>query len=190
MADRQISSLPQAQTVDDDSLFVLEQQGVAMKASGAQWKGYAQQAVSQYVEPAQQAAQKAQQAAQQATQVVSQIGTAVEDTLANAQAAQEAQEAAETAQGKAEDAQEAIENLSVSAETLAPGQEATVEKTVSPDGVVSLAFGIPQGKTGNVMYATFDIDTDTGELVMYTPDGYTGPVFSLSDGFLEVTISA
>ena len=89
MADKQISSLPQAQTVDDSSLFVLEQQGTAMKATGAQWKGFAVQAVSQYVEPAQQAAKQAQQAAQQATQAVSQIGTAVEDTQA-AQAAAEA----------------------------------------------------------------------------------------------------
>ena len=189
MADKTIGSLPQAQTVDDASLFVCEQQGVAMKTTGAQWKGFAIQAVSQYVEPAQQAAQQAQQAAQQATQAVSQIGTAVEDTKANAQAAQAAQEAAEAAQGKAEDAQEAIENLSVSAETLPPGQEATVEKTVSPDGVVSLAFGIPQGKTGNVMYATFAIDPETGLLTMTTPDGYTGPVFSIVNGFLEVSIN-
>ena len=189
MADKTIGSLPQAQSVDDSSLFVCEQQGVAMKTTGAQWKGFAVQAVSQYVGPAQQAAQQAQQAAQQATQAVSQIGTAVEDTQANAQAAQEAKEAAETAQGKAEDAQEAIENLSVSAETLPPDQGATVEKTVSPDGVVSLAFGIPQGKTGNVMYATFAIDPETGLLTMATPDGYTGPVFSIVNGFLEVSIN-
>lgn len=161
-----------------------------MKTTGAQWKGFAVTAVSQYVGPAQQAAQQAQQAAQQAQDAVSQIGTAVEDTQANAQAAQEAKEAAEAAQGKAEDAQEAIENLSVSAETLPPDQEATVEKTVSPDGVVSLAFGIPQGKTGNVMYATFAIDPETGLLTMTTPDGYTGPVFSIVNGFLEVSINA
>lgn len=189
MADKTIGSLPQAQTVDDASLFVCEQQGIAMKTTGAQWKGFAVNAVSQYVEPAQQAAQQAQQAAQQAQDAVSQIGTAVEDTQANAQAAQEAKEAAETAQGKAEDAQEAIENLSVSAETLPPDREATVEKTVSPDGVVSLAFGIPQGKTGNVMYATFSIDPETGLLTMTTPDGYTGPVFSIVNGFLEVSIN-
>ena len=189
MADKTIGSLPQAQSVDDSSLFVCEQQGIAMKTTGAQWKGFAVNAVSQYVEPAQQAAQQAQQAAQQAQDAVSQIGTAVEDTQANAQAAQEAKEAAETAQGKAEDAQEAIENLSVSAETLPPDQEATVEKTVSPDGVVSLAFGIPQGKTGNVMYATFSIDPETGLLTMTTPDGYTGPVFSIVNGFLEVSIN-
>ena len=189
MADKTIGSLPQAQTVDDASLFVCEQQGVAMKTTGAQWKGFAVNAVSQYVEPAQKAAEQAQQAAKQAQDAVSQIGTAVEDTQANAQAAQAAKEAAEAAQGKAEDAQEAIENLSVSAETLPPDQEATVEKTVSPDGVVSLAFGIPQGKTGNVMYATFSIDPETGLLTMTTPDGYTGPVFSIVNGFLEVSIN-
>ena len=190
MADKTISSLPQAQTVDDASLFVLEQQGTAMKASGAQWKAFAKDAVEQYVAPAQQAAQQAQQAAQQATQAVNQIGTAVEDTQANKEAAEAAQEAAEAAQGKAEDAQEAIENLSVSAETLPPDQEATVEKTVGPDGAVSLAFGIPQGKTGNVMYATFAIDPETGLLTMTTPDGYTGPTFVIVNGFLEVSISA
>lgn len=124
MADKTIGSLPQAQTVDDASLFVLEQQGTAMKATGAQWKGYAIQAVSQYVAPAQQAAQQAQQAAQQATQAVSQIGTAVEDTQANAQAAQEAKEAAETAQEAAEAAQAAAEAAAdgVEADALAAEQ--------------------------------------------------------------------
>ena len=48
----------------------------------------------------------------------------------------------------------------------------------------------PQGPVGNVMYATFDIDFDTGELVMTIPDGYTGPMFSINDetGELEVSI--
>ena len=48
----------------------------------------------------------------------------------------------------------------------------------------------PQGPVGNVMYATFDIDFDTGELVMTIPDGYTGPTFSINDetGELEVSI--
>lgn len=92
MADKQIGSLPQAQTVDDDSLFLLEQQGMAMKATGAQWKGYAQQAVSQYVGQAQEAANTALEAAKN-------IGTAVEDTQENAQAAQSAAESAEAAAG-------------------------------------------------------------------------------------------
>jgi len=45
-----------------------------------------------------------------------------------------------------------------------------------------------QGPIGNVMFATFDIDT--GELMMTTPDGYTGPTFLINDetGELEVSI--
>ena len=134
MADKTISSLPQAQTVDDASLFVCEQQGVAMKTTGAQWKGFAVQAVSQYVEPAQQAAQQAQQAAQQAQDAADSIGDSVSQ--------------AQTAAQQAQAAQQAVENLGVTSNTLPVGQEATVTKTVDETGAVTLAFGIPQGPQG------------------------------------------
>ena len=163
MADKTIGSLPQAQSVDDTSLFVCEQQGTAMKTTGAQWKGFAVQAVSQYVQPAQQAAQQAQQAATNAAQ---------SETNA-AESATEAAESAQTAQeysGKPP----IIQNDTWWTWNAETGQ---YEDT-------------GQSAKGDVMFATFEIDMDTGELVMYTPDGYTGPVFSLSDGFLEVTISA
>ena len=48
----------------------------------------------------------------------------------------------------AEEAAESVQNMGVEAETLAPGSEATVEKTVDEDGVVTLTFGIPRGDTG------------------------------------------
>ena len=131
MADKQISSLPQAQTVDDTSLFVCEQQGTAMKTTGAQWKAFARDAVEQYVAPAQQAAQQAQQAAQQATQAVSQIGTAVEDTQANAEAAQDAQEAAEAAQTAAESAKAAAESAADGVEGYATAAEAAKNAAIS-----------------------------------------------------------
>lgn len=163
MADKQISSLPQAQTVDDNSLFVCEQQGTAMKTTGAQWKGFAVQAVSQYVEPAQQAAQQAQQAASNAAQ---------SETNA-AQSAQEAEESAQTAQEYS-------------------GKPPIIQNDTwwTWDAETGEYVDTGEAARGDVMYATFEIDIDTGELVMYTPDGYTGPVFSLADGFLEVTISA
>ena len=163
MADKQISSLPQAQTVDDNSLFVCEQQGTAMKTTGAQWKGFAVQAVSQYVQPAQQAAQQAQQAASNAAQ-----------SEANAsQSAQEAEESAQTAQEYS-------------------GKPPIIQNDTwwTWDAEQGEYVDTGESARGDVMYATFEIDMDTGELVMYTPDGYTGPVFSLADGFLEVTISA
>ena len=134
MADKTIGSLPQAQTVDDASLFVCEQQGVAMKATGAQWKGFAVNAVSQYVEPAQQAAQQAQQAAQQAQDAADSIGDSVSQ--------------AQTAAQQAQAAQQAVENLGVTSNTLPVGQGATVTKTVDETGAVTLAFGIPQGPQG------------------------------------------
>lgn len=134
MADKTIGSLPQAQTVDDASLFVCEQQGTAMKTTGAQWKGFAVQAVSQYVEPAQQAAQQAQQAAQQAQDAADSIGDSVSQ--------------AQTAAQQAQAAQQAVENLGVTSNTLPVGQEATVTKTVDETGAVTLAFGIPQGPQG------------------------------------------
>lgn len=43
---------------------------------------------------------------------------------------------------------------------------------------------------GNVLYATFDIDPETGMLVMTSPDDYHGPTFALNNGYLEVSISA
>ena len=163
MADKQISSLPQAQTVDDNSLFVCEQQGTAMKTTGAQWKGFAVQAVSQYVEPAQKAAQQAQQAATNAAQ-------------SEANAAESATEAAESAQTAQEYS----------------GKPPIIQNDTwwTWDAEQGEYVDTGEAARGDVMYATFEIDMDTGELVMYTPDGYTGPVFSLSDGFLEVTISA
>lgn len=163
MADKQISSLPQAQTVDDNSLFVCEQQGTAMKTTGAQWKGFAVQAVSQYVAPAQQAAQQAQQAATNAAQ-------------SEANAAESATEAAESAETAKEYS----------------GKPPIIQNDTwwTWDAEQGEYVDTGEAARGDVMYATFEIDMETGELVMYTPDGYTGPVFSLSDGFLEVTISA
>ena len=43
---------------------------------------------------------------------------------------------------------------------------------------------------GDVMFATFAIDPETGLLTMTTPDGYTGPTFAIVNGFLEVSINA
>jgi hypothetical protein len=49
----------------------------------------------------------------------------------------------------AQEAAESVQDMGVEAETLAPGSEATVEKTVDPEtGAVTLEFGIPRGDTG------------------------------------------
>ena len=45
------------------------------------------------------------------------------------------------------------------------------------------------GEPGNIMYATFEVNPQTGILSMTTPDAYNGPQFAIdSNGFLGVTI--
>ena len=85
--------------------------------------------------------------------------------------------------------------VDISVSPLSEGTAPTASITQDETGT-SISLGIPKGDTGaqgpigNVMYATFDIDFDTGELVMTIPDGYTGPTFSINDetGELEVSI--
>ena len=163
MADKTIGSLPQAQTVDDASLFVCEQQGIAMKTSGAQWKGFAVQAVSQYVAPAQQAAQQAQQAATNAAQ-------------SEANAAESATEAAESAQSAQEYSGKPPIIQNDTWWTWDAGKQEYVDTGYAA--------------RGNVMYATFEIDPETGILTMTTPDEYNGPEFALVNGHLEVSVNA
>ena len=126
MADKTIGELPAASGPDDDSLLVVEQQGTAMRASGALWKGFAQSAVASQVSAAQHSAQAA---------------------ASSAQVAQAAQRSAQAAQAGAEMAERAIENMTVSAETLSADSPAKVTKSAS--GVsFHLFFGIPSGTQG------------------------------------------
>lgn len=104
---------------------------------------------------AQESADSAQQSASQAEQSAQEAKNAAEGVEANVKAAQDAADAAKTSEtnaaksaGDAQKAQQAIEDMTATAETLAPGSEATVTKTVSPEGVVNLEFGIPEGKPG------------------------------------------
>lgn len=64
MPDKNIGSLPQVPTLDDSSLMVVEQQGQAMKMTGAQFKEFGKQGLvadmQGYVNAAQQAAEEAQ----------------------------------------------------------------------------------------------------------------------------------
>lgn len=71
MADSNIGALPQAPSIADDSLLVMEQQGQAMKITGAQFKEFGRQAVigqmQGYVDQAQEAAERAEGAVEPVT---------------------------------------------------------------------------------------------------------------------------
>lgn len=87
-----------------------------------------------------------------------------------------------TAAGEAQSAAQAVQDMGATAETTAPGSEATVEKYVDEHGAVTLAFGIPRG--------------DKGEPGEAGPDGADGadgysPTVSVADipGGHRVTIT-
>ena len=87
---------------------------------------------------------------------------------------------------------QAIDDLTVSAETvndIAHGGEAEVIKTVV-DNVVNFHFKIPKGDVGDVNFVGFDIDVNTGNLMMYKPDHVNPDLsFSIVNGDLQMTIN-
>ncbi|NBI69380.1 hypothetical protein D1646_21980, partial [Pseudoflavonifractor sp. 60] len=93
MADSNIGALPQAEQLEDDSLLVAEQQGQAVKVTGAQFKEFGRQAV---VGQVQSYVDQARAAANQAVSAVS----AVTEMTVEAQASQEASVTKSTRAGK------------------------------------------------------------------------------------------
>lgn len=170
MANKQISELPAATTVDDGSLFVIEQQGEAMSCSGAQWKGFAVGAVQPYANAA---SGSATQAANSASNAAGSAQNAENSADAAAESAKDAADAAETAQEYS-------------------GKPPIVQNDTWWTWDASKQEYVDTGESarGDVLFATFEIDPETGLLTMQTPEQYSGPVFSIVNGYMEVSISA
>lgn len=169
MADKQIGSLPAAASVDDASLFVVEQQGTAMSASGALWKSYAVAAVQSYVTQAQNSADDAAEARDKA----------VSSASAAAASATAAADSENAAKGYAETAKEYSGKPPIIQDDTWWVWNADTQEYEDTG----------ESARGDVMYATFEIDPETGILTMYTPDVYNGPTFAIVDGYLEVSIN-
>ena len=162
MADRTIGELPVADHLDDESLLVVEQQGEARSIQGLLVRRFAEAATEGAVQAAQDAAEQAEQSAQDAANSADQA----------AKSADEADESAQSAQ----------------------------QYSGKPPRIQNGTWWIWNAGTqqyedtgeaarGNVMYATFAVTPETGELIMTTPDEYRGPVFYLVNGILEVAIN-
>ena len=162
MADRTIGELPVADHLDDESLLVVEQQGESRSIQGLLVRRFAEAATEGAAQAAQAAAEQAKQSAQDAANSAD-------------QAAKSADEAAESAQS-------------------------AQQYSGKPPRIQNGTWWIWNAGTqqyedtgeaarGNVMYATFAVTPETGELIMTTPDEYRGPVFYLVNGILEVAIN-
>ena len=82
MADKQIGALPGVQEVDGTSLFVAEQEGEAVKVTGAQVAAFAQSAVQAQISEAETAAEEAEAARQAIEDMDADVTTLDEDTSA------------------------------------------------------------------------------------------------------------
>ena len=119
MADKTIGDLTQAESIGNEDLFVLEQDGEAKKLKGARLVKYAQDTVGAQVTVATEAAESAETA----------------------------KNGAESAQTQAQAARDAILNMLVEAITLEQGSPATVEKSIV-GSVYKMTFGLPKGEKG------------------------------------------
>lgn len=158
-----IGSLPGIADLYDDTLLPVEQQGEARHMTGAQWKRYAQAAVSGYVTGAKDAADAA------------------------AGSAADAEKSAQKAAGSAK----AAAGSALSAQQYS-GKPPIIQDgrwwTWNAETQVYVDTG--EAARGNLMYATFFLDARTGELYMYADSEYTGPKFRLIGADLEVVLSA
>ncbi len=147
------------QTSEDSALAQEAAQNASQSATNA---GYSEQNASQ-------SASNAELYSQNASQSATNAGYSEQN------AAQSASEA--------EAASQAIQDMSVEGETLEPGLEVSVEKTVGPGGVVTLTFGIPQGEQGiqgdSGVYVGSDEPTNDAN-VWIDPNG-TGSIFTAED---------
>lgn len=170
MADVSINELPVASEMSDDALSVIYQNYETKSITGALIKQYAKESVKNYAEEAAALAtidaENARDEAQQAQANAELAESNAELAETNAKTAQQnaekavtnAENAATSSQGfannasqsaqEAEEAKLAIEAMKVSAQTLTPGSNANVSKSIV-NGVVNLLFGIPQGATGS-----------------------------------------
>ena len=126
MADKTIGGLPAAQSVDGESLFIMEQQGQAMSATGRLITQFARDSVSGYIGEAEThataaaaAAQAAQTAAESAEQDAQDASHMAREAAAAAAAAQAAEGGAQAAQTAAESAKSAAENAAAHVEDQA-----------------------------------------------------------------------
>ena len=121
--------------------------------------------------------------------------TSETNAKASETAAEKSAAEAESAQEAAERARAAVENMQVQAQTLEPGADAAVTKTVE-NGVVKLLYGIPEGKQGpqgppgSAVTATglWGVDIKNGDLILTYVGDEIPPLSINEDGDLIYTL--
>lgn len=119
-------------------------------------------------------------------------------------AADSAQEAKRAVQGVEQNIKDALQEAKDSGEFDGPqgpkgdkgdtgprGPQGEKGETGAPGPAGAPGEKGERGPAGHVLAAAFDVDVDTGELIMITPDDYEGAKFNVDEeGYLEVSVGA
>ena len=92
--------------------------------------------------------------------------------------------AANTAAGRANTAADRLSGVDLEVTMLPPSSDPTAEVTQTATQT-TFKLGFP---TSNLAYATFEVETESMELLMHSPDGFDDINFSLNNGVLEVSV--
>ena len=125
MADRTIGELPNATSLDDDSLLVVEQQSEARNIRGLLIRQFAEAASAAQVAAAQHAAQQAQKSAEDAEDAKDQAQSIRDSIVVDQEALDKAVEDAQEAQEAAAGSASAAEDSATLAESWAQGGTGT-----------------------------------------------------------------
>lgn len=184
MADKQITELPVASGVTDDTLipvYVPGSSNPAQTLNGKQFKKFAEVGVAEYVEAATTAAQNALAAAQQAQDAVASVqGAAAEAAAAQAAnaAAQAAMEAAKAAQAAAEAAaQSAADDATADVANnmqsyVQAAQAAQKAAETARDQAQAIAGGDFLPLAGGTMTGPLELSGEPTEDAQATPKSY------------------
>lgn len=91
---------------------------------------------------------------------------------------------ANTAADKANTAANRLSSVALDVTMLPPSSDPTAKVTQTATQT-TFELGIP---TSNLAYATFEVEDNTMELLMHSPDGFGDISFQLNNGVLEVSV--
>lgn len=172
MADKKIGELPDAVKIYDlpnlinlmdDTLIAVENQGTAYKLAGSVYKQYAIQSAKEQADNAQKSAEAAKGSEDRAKESENKAKASEEEATKQATKAEE-----------------------YSGNPAIPNPETGNWDVWNADTKEYQDSG--ETYRGNILFAAFEVDPQTGELYMYTDTDYNGPQFALNGPDLEVDI--
>lgn len=172
---RQLEERLEALKQDGEIAAVTAENAAGRAETAAANAGQSAEAARQSAATAESAAGRSESAAGRAENAARQAGASAEQTAADAERAKTQAERAEA--------------LTAKMPVVRGGNWWTYDAEAGAYRDSGQPARGEKGETGNVLFASFTADPESGLLTMHTPDAYQGPEFRLNEGFLEVLVN-